>query len=501
MRGSVVRPVNINYAPAGAVIGDFHASPAFVRGVRGPVGSSKSSACCMEIYSRACEQAPHDGLRHTKWAALRSTFGELETTTLETWKQWFPMSRIVYGSPITATIRHGLSDGTQLLLEVLFFPVGRPDEIEKLSSLELTGGWINEAREMPLAALNKLTERVGRFPPKKNGGPTWRGVIMDTNSPDDDSWWYRLAEKSDPQLEQQMRQIEGKLRGLGYLADGQPLYQFFTQPGGLRLTEKGDLEPNETAENIPNLDGGYAYYFRQAAGKSKEWIKAQILSQYASIHEGRPVYPEWNDSIHCAPVKPYPTIPLLLGIDYGLTPACVIGQVSPRGALHILSELFAKDMGIKQFATDIIRPHLAIHYHGYSFQACGDPAGMQRAQTDEKTCFMELAEAGIACVPAASNNFLARREAVAKYLTRLIDGKPAFVVDPGCDMVRRGFNGRYQYKRLQLVGEDRFRDTPDKNDYSHLQDATQYMAMYSSTMTQSTQWNKPVGYPKNTGVV
>ena len=462
-----MKPTSIDYVPAGDVVSRFHASQAFVRGLMGPVGSSKSSACCMEIFSRACEQAPHDGVRHTRWAAVRSTYGELETTTLETWRQWFPMSRVVFGSPITATVEMPLADGTRLKLEVLFFPVGRPDEIEKLSSLELTGGWINEAREMPLAALNKLPERVGRFPPVKSGGPTWRGVIMDTNSPDDDSWWYRLAEKSDPKLMAQMTQIEAKLRSLGYLKGAQTLYEFFNQPGGLKLSTTGELEINPLAENIANLDGGYAYYYRQAAGKSKEWIKAQILGQYASVYEGRAVYPEWNDDLHCAEAKPNKERPLLLGFDYGLTPACVICQVSAKGQLLVLSELFAKDIGIRQFARDIVRPHLALNYHGFSFQAVGDPAGMQRAQTDEKTCFMELAEEGIACVPAASNNFIARREAVAKYLTRLVDGKPALIVDPGCDMIRRGFNGRYQYKRLQLVGDDRYRDVPDKNDFSH----------------------------------
>jgi hypothetical protein len=65
---------------------------------------------------------------------------------------------------------------------------------------------------------------------------------------------------------------------------------------------------------------------------------------------------------------------------------------------------------------------------------------------------MELAEEGIPCCPASSNNFVARREAVAKYLTRMMDGKPGLMLDPKCDIIRRGFNGRYQYKRLQVPG-------------------------------------------------
>jgi hypothetical protein len=89
--------------------------------------------------------------------------------------------------------------------------------------------------------------------------------------------------------------------------------------------------------------------------------------------------------------------------------------------LVVLAEFFAKDMGIRQFARDVIRPFLAMNFHGYGFQAA-EIRRVLRSDTDEKTCFMELAEEGIACVPASTNSFVGRREAVAKYLTRMVDG-------------------------------------------------------------------------------
>jgi len=233
--------------------------------------------------------------------------------------------------------------------------------------------------------------------------------------------------------------------------------------------------------------------WNEMLGEQSELV-GPVLAQYGSITDGRPVYPEWNDDIHCRKTSPYPGLPLLLGFDYGLTPACAICQVTVRGQLLVLDELFAKDMGIRQFARDVVRPHLALNFHGYGFQSAGDPAGMARKDTDEKTCFMELAEEGIACIPASTNSFVGRREAVAKYLTRMVDGKPSLMVDPGCDMIRRGFNGRYQYKRIQLVGEDRYRDVPDKNDFSHLHDALQYAALHSLNMNLSEEWTKPIKY-------
>ena len=63
----------------------FHGSDAFVRGVLGPIGSGKSVACVMEIMRRAQQQRPGaDGIKRSRWAVIRNTYGELRDTTLKT---------------------------------------------------------------------------------------------------------------------------------------------------------------------------------------------------------------------------------------------------------------------------------------------------------------------------------------------------------------------------------------------------------------------------------
>jgi len=433
----------------------------------------------MKGFTVSVEQTPYRGVRYSRGIVLRNTYPELVSTVIKSFSEWFPLgiAPIKYDAPISSRLNFPLADGTKLDLEVFFMSFDRPDDVRKLKSLEATWAILSEMSELGKPALDMASQRVGRYPPQRWGGASWYGVMGDTNMPDDDHYIYRLFETEKP-------------KG----------YTLFRQPGGLK-EERGEYVPNPGAENIKNLPGGYEYYLRQVAGKSKEWIKVFLLAQYGTISDGRPVYPEWNDELHCRKTSVYPNLPILLGFDYGLTPACVICQVSPRGQLLVVDELFAKDMGIRQFARDVVKPHLAMNYPKHSIQAVGDPAGMSRKDTDEKTCFMELAEEGIAAVPASTNAFIGRREAVAKYLTRLVDGKPALMVDPKCDMVRRGFNGRYQYKRLQVVGEDRYRDVPDKNDYSHLHDALQYAALHSLTMNNSQEWSKPINYPKKTGIV
>ena len=454
----------INYVPPGPVAEEFHKDNSFVRGLMGPVGSGKSSACCMELFSRALEQAPQsDGIRRTRWAVIRNTYPELKSTTIKTWQDWFgDFCTIKWDTPITGMVKLGnIGDGTGLEMEVVFLACDLHDDIRKLKSLELTGGWINEAGEVEKGVFDMLTSRVDRFPAKKDGGATWTGVVMDTNPPDDDSWWYDL-EASKPQG-----------------------YRFFRQPGGLykdkdeKSPTYGQWLPNPDAENVQNLNGGHNYYIRQMAGKTEDWIKVFLGGEYGTTLDGKPVYPEWSEKIHLStkPLMPYRGMPIVLSFDFGLTPACTFLQISPKGQLLTLRELVSENMGIRQFYGDVVLPFRNQEFAGYRIEACGDPAGTIRAQTDEKTCMDELKEMGLFCEPAATNEFIKRRESVAFFLQRNAGGEPGFLLDPSCKVLRKGFNSGYRYERLKTSGPARFKDRPVKDRFSHVHDALQYGCM------------------------
>ncbi|MFA5595986.1 MAG: TerL [Pusillimonas sp.] len=443
---------------------EFHASDAFVRGLMGPVGSGKSVACCMEIISRAIRQRPNSaGVRKSRWAAVRNTYGELKTTTIKTWQAWIADSAcpIVYDSPIRGVFSQKLADGTSIHLEILFIALDRPEHVKKLLSLELTGGWINECREVPKAILDGLTSRVGRYPDINDGGASWSGVIMDTNPPDDDHWYYRVAEEETPQD-----------------------WKFFRQPPALLLTTNGYI-PNPKAENICNLSKGFNYYLDMVPGKTGEWIKVYVQGQYGSVMEGKVVYPEYNDDLHSLEDIPQlQKLPLVIGFDFGLTPACVFVQFTPRGGINILDELVSAEMGIKQFMRDVVMPHINLHYKHFfdegSIYVVGDPAGAQRSQADsEITCIETINSFGFKAETASSNSFLRRRETVASFLIRLSDGVPLFRLSRKCKQLRKGFLGGYKFIRVKVAGDERYKEQPDKNQYSHIHDALQYAAMYA----------------------
>ena len=460
--------MDLAYDPPGPQSAAFHQDNSFVRGLMGPVGSGKSSSCCLEIFIRSLQQAPDkDGIRRSRWAAIRNTYGELKSTTIKTWTEWFQdMQTMKWDTPIISTINlPDLGDGTGLALEVMFMALDRPEDAGKLKSLELTGAWMNEASELEKAVLDVCTQRVSRYPSMKGGNPgaTWHGVIMDTNPPDDDSWYYKLAEEEKPET-----------------------FKFFRQPGGLHLVtdrkdpDFGKNKPNPYAENIRNLKLGYGYYTQQLAGKTEDYIKVFLRGEYGSTMHGKPVYPEFVEKVHVSEkeLSAIPGLPLVLSFDFGLTPACIFSQMSPKGQVLILKELIAEDMGIRQFYSEVVNPVLTNEYSNFRIEAVGDPAGVNRSQTDEKTCFEELAMLGLTCEPVSTNEFVKRRESVAYFLQRLTSSGPGMLIDPRCKVVIKGFRGGYRYERLKTSGSAMFKDKPAKDRFSHPHDALQYGCMH-----------------------
>lgn len=435
--------------------------------------SGKTSSCVMEMYTRAMEQRPdQSGVRKTRFAVIRATFPELLSTTIKSFRDWIPESicPISRGVTITGHMTFALQDSTRVDSEFYFFALDVDDDVEKIKGAELTGAYVNEASEIKKAVVDMLTLRVGRYPSKRDGGCSWSGIIADTNSPPDRHWWYQLAEVQKPE---------------GYL--------FLAQPPALLAVREKDKPvryvPNDgtfpgipKAENIDNLDLGFEYYLRAVPGKTEDWIRVMILNEYGSLLSGKAVFPEYSDTVHLAkePLKVYGGLPLLLGLDFGLSPACVIAQQTPRGQLRVLRELVSEDMGVERFTRDVILPLLRQEeFAQCPIFAVGDPAGAQRAQTNEVTVFQTLALNGLPAEPAPTQDFPMRREAVAWFLTKLTDGEPGFLLDPRCKVLREGFTGQYRYRKMKVnESTDRYAETPEKNEYSHIHDSLQYLCCH-----------------------
>ena len=441
--------------------------------IMGPVGSGKTYGSCMRVFNQICEQRPNkQGVRKSRWIAVRNTYSDLESTTMKDWKDLYhnedmpQLGRFVHDSPPTHYLDFDLEDGTSVRAEVVFLALDRPEHVKKLRGLQCTGFWLNEMKELPKAIIDMCDLRHGRYPSAADGGASWHGMIGDTNAPDDDHWYYKLAEETKP-------------KG----------WKFLRQPGGVIRQKSEDGKSfkwviNPNAENIANLPGGTAYYENGMQGKSDDWIRVNLANEYGSVVTGKPIYEgSWDEVKHTSKfnLAPIPKIKkLLMGFDFGRTPACIIGQLMPNGKLRVLEELIAAGMGIRRFMDELVIPTLEEKYSDYSldqFEAFCDPAGLAMSDNDDNSPIGILNfEYNITAWPTSTNSPARRWEAVNYFLNSKTDYGPAFELSPICKVLRKGFNGGYSLRRLNTSGE-KYATTADKNAYSHPHDALQYLCL------------------------
>lgn len=217
--------------------------------------------------------------------------------------------------------------------------------------------------------------------------------------------------------------------------------------------------------------------------------------------EGKPVYQDFNRTLHVSPsrIKPEPFVPLLLGWDFGLTPACLLTQLVGR-RLKILKE-FVEDAGSISKLGPVVWNYLFLHYLPWMHDIDNllisfiDPAGFQKAQTDESTCAEVLRTCGdlknparrigFTQIRAGPMNWEPRRKGVEEFLTKTYGEGPGLIIDEAeCPILIEGFGGGYRYPEKAIEIEPS-RITPIKNKYSHPHDALQYVASGASQLRRA----------------
>jgi hypothetical protein len=434
--------MDIDYTPT-KTCKEFMASDSKMRVLMGPVGSGKSVASCFEVIRRASQQAPNkQGIRKSRVAIVRETARQLQDTTIKTFLDWFPTGVCGNFMRTTKTFFFKVGD---VECEVMFRALDDADDVANLNSLELTFAWFNECRDIHPDIMDAMSKRIGRFPSAKDGGPSWFGMWGDTNPPTMDTWWYY-----------QMEGLDSK-DGVSPNDNG---WQVFKQPSG--------RSPH--AENIENLPEGY--YDTQ--GRSDEYIRVYVDGEYGLSSAGQPVYKYFRPDYHIAGQTLRPIIngvrPIVIGMDLGLTPAAVIGQQDPRGRTLILDEAVSFDMGIQRFVRTILKPLIFERFSGAPVMIICDPAGIQRAQTDERSAVDIIKAEGLRVMPAKTNSVSARLSSVDDYLMRQVDGDAAFLLDPKCTQLKAAMMGGYRFHKKN--------GNIEKNKHSHVAEALQYLMLH-----------------------
>lgn len=413
--------------------------------------STKTTASIIKIAYEASRVAPcPDGIRRSSCAVIRNTNQMLTDAFLPDFFKWFPDGQAGH---FERTNRKFMLRFNDVECEVLFRGLDDANDVRRLLSLQLSFGVMDEYREIHRDIFEALTGRLGRYPDKSmngvgccddNGKPIFK-VWGATNPPDAESFWEEFM-TSPPENA-----------------------AIFIQPSGL----------SPDADWLQYLPDNY--YENLMKGKSDEWIDVYVRSEFGKSLSGKPVFPTFNRDFHVSKstLTPYISVnhPLIIGMDFGLTPACTISQLDPRGRFLTFAELTSSNMGITRFLAEKLTPLLKQRFPGHPVIIIGDPAGAQRAQTDERSVFEVIRKAGYQVMPARTNNIAARIAAVEELLGGQIDGGARHLIDPSCRTLIKAFTNGYRYK-LRKAGD--MDDKPEKNEYSHLSDAHQYAALHTT---------------------
>ncbi len=481
----------------------FMLSDKYVRVLAGPIGGGKSVACVHELLSWATQQAPNaKNERKTRFLIVRNTADQLRNTTQKTVMDWLPPGEVGVWKATEKTlyIEAGLEDGTVVKSEWMFIALDTPDDVRKALSLEATGLWGNEARELHPDVVDGLLMRVNRYPSAKDGGATRPGAIFDTNMPGEDTWWQ-------DKMDNPPRNWSIHIQPAAALPVDTYIAKYGEDPDETLVAEdnEGDqwaIDP--TCDNYrylsPNSPG--QYYRETLEGKTKDFIRVYLQCKFGRSLNGFPVYEKtFLPEVHIAETALKPvnaqSYPITVGLDFGRTPAAVFCQVDPRGRLLILSEVSAQNMGIERFIETHLRPHIAAKYAGVPLRIAPDPAGWQKTQVGEVSPVDVIKQKGFMVVRPSTNSPKLRIDAVERQLTRFIDGKPACLVDTACATLIKGFKSGYRWKSTRK-GDLEDGTSPEKNEFSHIHDALQYACCVldqgGAAMQQKRREVQPVPY-------
>lgn len=443
-------------------VADFMVSEAFFRLIAGPVGSAKTTGCIFELYRRAAEQARGpDGKRRTRFAIVRQTLQQLKQTVLKDILLWLPGIASWKVSDSTIYIESG-----DIISEWLLIPLENVEDQRRLLSSQLTGAWLSECIEIAADLVPPISGRCGRFPGPMQGGCTWKGIIADTNMPEEGSRWHELMELDTP-------------------SD----WQIFIQPSGLSEQAENLQWLEQTPETLKLAEGhpdriarGRMFYERLARNPNPAWVDRYVRAKYGIDPSGSAVFAHtFNKLYHVVPhIEPTYGM-LIIGQDFGRDPFAVITQPD-NGRLLVLQEVPADDMGLRVHLQRNLRPALSDpRYLGRAVVIVGDPAGNAKDSILETNSFDELKQAGFSCFPAPTNDIDQRIRAVEAFLMMLTAYGPGLIIDgTRCPMLVQALNGGYRYTKAKAtfglqVGENK--PKPNKNNWSHVADALQYACL------------------------
>lgn len=420
----------------------IHQDPHDIIAIVGPWGSGKSTIAAIEIaYQQKYQQC--DAL------VVRDTYPALKDSCCAKWEETFRgLGQMNWGPPPTWHWTNEMAG-----LKVLFRSAESPEDIQKFGSVETGVAWLEEVTPGLLPggvmtggmAPEVLAGVLGRL--RKWGIPKGQVKLFLTALPPPSRkhWFHTL------------------------FYDKQPLSKGLTDAEAAIFTQQSTLYRIPYTENLPNLPPNY--YALQAAFLTDEDQRQRFLfGEVGSAYLKSAIYGEqFHDNHINANIAPHDG-PMLLGIDGGLDASAVWIQPQPSGRLFVLNELCSHGIGLEDFALAVFAEGNRLFGERY-YTSYADPSIFSRGEGQALSGDYYLRQSGLATRPSVKE-IAPRITGVRTWLNRHSKYGPIVQIHPRCENLIEGFRGGYHWKtvaNVPLVG------TPDKNEFSHVHDALQYV--------------------------
>ena len=432
----------------------------------GPQGSGKTIASQKKGAVEAQRIRPgSDGVRRYVLGVFRQLYDSLWKATIPSWWKTFPKdlpgSTWTGASPRAATHIIRFQDEFGLIeWTTHFLAFGESADPENLRGLEFTDVLLPEVDTLPPDLLTWLIGRIGRNPPAEISGRQGR-IWADMNAPDVLNWTYKTF-------------YENLLPG----------YALYRQPGGLDVGAE-NLEAYQDKSNPQST--GREYYIQQAElnAANEWWIKRMIHGIPGMSRATDLVYEQFDERVMLAraTIRPDPALPVIVGVDGGLTPAAVYIQERRDGQLVILGEIALERGGMEELAAAMLAYEQArFGRRAFEFVDRCDPSMIAGEDKDSDDPSGQLVSRGSDRQRLSEALGREVRVAVSQVPTRRWDAVrakirgpwPPLLLDPSCHGLLRGFLQTYHFRKLR--GTNDLTSVQPTFD-THVHDALQYAAL------------------------
>jgi hypothetical protein len=239
------------------------------------------------------------------------------------------------------------------------------------------------------------------------------------------------------------------------------------------------LQPAEDMEIIripygenPHLGEARRRRTLESCRNNPEFMKRYVEGEFASVHLGEEVLPEFSEGLHVShnPLAPFDALTFRFW-DGGLNPTCVFVQVTPNGQIRILDTVRGENIGMKQLVDGYVKPLMMMKYFRVpQWRDIGDLHLRDKDQSDSTKSAAEVIERELnTYFEDGEMSWEKRRETLKEGFNMMVDGEPRILISSNDAIMIEALGGGWHYNKNPAGVV--LNDKPVKDIHSHPGDA------------------------------